>query len=134
MGFAISSNENNLIQSDSIKSTAKSSHLSWLTQVRGAAAIYVLLHHAVRQITIVGDHANDPLYRLIQLLTSYGHYAVDIFIVLSGYCLMLPLLTKSNFGDSLNFYLRRAARIVLPYYAALALTLILIYLLGNGLQ
>ena len=134
MGFAISSNENNLIQSDSIKLTAKSSHLSWLTQVRGAAAIYVLLHHAVRQITIVGDHANDPLYRLIQLLTSYGHYAVDIFIVLSGYCLMLPLLTKSNFGDSLNFYLRRGARIVLPYYAALALTLILIYLLGNGLQ
>ena len=102
--------------------------------MRGAASIYVLLHHAVRQVTIVGEHANDPLYRLIQLLTSYGHYAVDIFIVLSGYCLMLPLLAKSSFGSSLNFYLRRAVRIILPYYAALALTLILIYFVGSGLQ
>jgi peptidoglycan/LPS O-acetylase OafA/YrhL len=113
---------------------AKTTHSSWLTQLRGAASIYVLLHHAVRQVTIVGEHANDPLYRLIQLLTSYGHYAVDIFIVLSGYCLMLPLLAKSSFGSSLNFYLRRAVRIILPYYAALALTLILIYFVGSGLQ
>ena len=113
---------------------AKTTHSSWLTQVRGAAVIYVLFHHAVQQVTIVGEHAKDPLYRLIQLLTSYGHYAVDIFIVLSGYCLMLPLLAKSSFGSSLNFYLRRAVRIILPYYAALALTLILIYFVGSGLQ
>lgn len=134
MSLALSNTENKSFDSVAIKVSAKSSHLSWLTQVRGAAAIYVLCHHAVRQVTIVGEHAQDPLYRLIQLLTSYGHYAVDIFIVLSGYCLMLPLLAKSSFGSTLNFYLRRAARIILPYYASLALTLILIYFVGSGLQ
>ncbi|MEQ1601769.1 MAG: acyltransferase [Methylophilaceae bacterium] len=105
----------------------ESNHYRWLDQVRGAAALYVVCHHAVRKVVVLGDHAHDPFYRLLQLLTTYDHYAVDIFIVLSGYCLMLPLIRKQHFGSILNFYIRRTIRIVLPYYGALFVTLILIY-------
>ncbi len=104
-------------------------HFGWLDQIRGVAALYVVCHHAVMQITVVGDHAHDPIYRILQLLTIYGHYAVDIFIVISGFCLMLPIAARQEFGNVWIFYLRRTVRIVLPYYAAMAVSLILIYLL-----
>lgn len=105
----------------------KTTHLGWLDAIRGSAALYVVCHHAVMQVVVIGDHANDPFYRLLQLLTSYGHYAVDVFIVLSGYSLMLPIIAKQQFGDIWIFYLRRTLRIVLPYFSALIFTLIIIY-------
>lgn len=105
----------------------KTTHLNWLDAIRGAAALYVVCHHAVMQVIVIGDHAHDPFYRLLQLLTSYGHYAVDVFIVLSGYSLMLPIIAKQQFGNIWIFYLRRTIRIVLPYFAALIFTLIIIY-------
>lgn len=110
------------------KPQEKSRHLGWLDQIRGAAALYVVCHHAVMQVTVIGHHANDPIYRMLQLLTSYGHYAVDVFIVLSGYCLMLPVVANQKFGNIWTFYLRRTVRIVLPYYGALLVTLAMIYL------
>ena len=103
----------------------KTNHLDWLDSVRGAAALYVVCHHAVRSVIVKGDHAHDSLYRFLQLLTNYGHYAVDVFIVLSGYCLTLPLIRNKEFGDILIFYIRRTIRIVLPYYAAIIVTLFL---------
>jgi len=105
----------------------KTTHLDWLDAIRGAAALYVVCHHAVMQVIVVGDHAHDLFYRLLQLLTSYGHYAVDVFIVLSGYSLMLPIIAKQQFGNIWIFYLRRTIRIVLPYFATLIFTLIIIY-------
>lgn len=66
-----------------MQSIQKYEHFGWLNAIRGVAALYVVCHHAVMQVTIVGDHANDLFYRILQLLTIYGHYAVDIFIVLS---------------------------------------------------
>ena len=105
----------------------KTRHLDWLDAIRGTAALYVVCHHAVMQVIVIGDHANDPFYRLLQLLTSYGHYAVDVFIVLSGYSLMLPVIAKHHFGNIWIFYLRRTIRIVLPYFAAIIFTLFIIY-------
>ena len=112
-----------------MQSIQKYEHFGWLNAIRGAAALYVVCHHAVMQVTIVGDHANDLFYRILQLLTIYGHYAVDIFIVLSGYCLMLPVIARQEFGSTWIFFARRTIRIVLPYYAALIISLLLIYLL-----
>ena len=107
----------------------KYEHEGWLNAIRGAAALYVVCHHVVMQVVIIGDHAHDPVYRVLQLLTIYGHYAVDVFIVLSGYCLMLPVVARKEFSSLRQFYLRRTIRIVLPYFAALILSLLLIYLL-----
>lgn len=111
----------------------KSGHLVWLDQVRGMAALYVVCHHAIMQVIVNGDHAHDVFYRILQISTMYGHYAVDIFIVLSGYCLMLPVLKRQQFGSISLFYLRRTIRIVLPYFVALLFSLILIYwLIGSN--
>jgi len=52
---------------------------------------------------------------------------VAVFIVLSGFCLALPLLRgKGDLDGTLAFLKRRARRILPPYYGALALTLGLI--------
>jgi peptidoglycan/LPS O-acetylase OafA/YrhL len=62
---------------------------------------------------------------------AYGVNAVPVFIVLSGYCLMLPA-AKSEDGQLKGgigrFVKRRAWRILPPYYAALILAWVLIYL------
>ena len=61
---------------------------------------------------------------------DYGHQAVDVFLVLSGFCLMLPVVRHGTLaGGAWGFYLRRARRILPPYYAALGLCVLLLLLL-----
>ncbi len=100
-------------------------HLDYLDGIRGLAALYVVAHHAALQVW--------PLYRADQVPSAlrflqYGRFAVGLFIVLSGYCLMLPVIRDGGRlrGGPLGFYRRRSWRIVPPFYAALALSLVLI--------
>jgi peptidoglycan/LPS O-acetylase OafA/YrhL len=102
-------------------------HLAWLDSIRGAAAIYVVCHHAILQVALVGGSHHDYLYQLLRVITYFGHYAVDIFIVLSGFSLMLPVIARQHFGSIWLFYLRRTIRIVLPYYAALILSILIVH-------
>ena len=101
--------------------------LDYLDGLRGLAALYVVLNHAS-----VSTWAMGALSHRVQLalkLTVYGHFAVDVFIILSGYCLMLPVARsrdKSLRGGSVEYLLRRARRILPPYYAALLISLLII--------
>lgn len=55
---------------------------------------------------------------------DHGHSAVSVFIVLSGYVLMLPIVrseTGQLRGGLGGFLIRRARRILPPYYGALFL-------------
>jgi peptidoglycan/LPS O-acetylase OafA/YrhL len=54
--------------------------------------------------------------------------AVDWFIVLSGFCLMLQVVKANGElrGGALEFFRRRARRILPPYYAAVFVSLVLI--------
>lgn len=93
------------------------------------AALYVTLHHAV--LTYNG-HAVEPRNPKIPFLATLvqGHFAVAIFIILSGFCLMLPVARSSDgqLRGGLKAYIcRRAWRILPPYYAALLFSLLLIY-------
>jgi len=59
---------------------------------------------------------------------AYAHFSVGMFIVLSGYCLMLPVTRSvdgSLKGGFTGFVRRRARRILPPYYAALVLSILL---------
>lgn len=97
--------------------------LRYLDGLRACAAIVVMLNHA-------------PGFRGSGALGSYSwlygasHYAVALFIVLSGFSLMLPVVRNDGSlkGGTLRFYCKRARRILPPYYSALALSLVLIYL------
>jgi len=108
------------------KSTSRShAHLNFLDGLRGAAALYVVCHHIAKHLPLV----TAPLpIRILALLLSFGHYAVSVFIVLSGFCLMLPVVRGDGTlrGGVGRFFQRRAKRILPPYYLATALSLLLI--------
>lgn len=89
-----------LVNSQSVSSY---SHLSWLDQIRGCAALYVVCHHAVRQVIIIGNHAHDPFYRFLQLATGFGHYAVDIFYSFIWVLFNAAVNKKTAFWKYLKF-------------------------------
>ncbi len=101
---------------------------AFLDGLRGLAAFYVLLHHAALEVPATGLSAPAGLVRG---LLRHGHFAVAIFIVLSGYCLMLPVARDPDHrlrGGIVGYLGRRARRIMPPYYAALIACWLLIAL------
>ncbi|KAB8330027.1 acyltransferase [Scytonema tolypothrichoides VB-61278] len=106
--------------------------LAYLDGIRGLAALYVVLVHCWEPSLA---EALQPalLWLPMAKFLRYGIFAVVIFIVLSGYCLMLPVVRsdKKYFsGGLLGFFKRRIRRILPPYYAALLLcTLIGVFIL-----
>jgi peptidoglycan/LPS O-acetylase OafA/YrhL len=96
----------------------------FLDGVRALLALYVVAHHSCYAALGYNALGASPYFRIL----SDGHFAVCFFIVLSGYCLMLPVL-KNEFRlprGPVFFLRRRAWRILPPYYLALALSLLLI--------
>ena len=87
-----------------------------LASVPGLAALYIALFHAMGYtgyITTVQTQTSAPM-RLIASILEYGTYAVPIFIVLSGFCLMLPLAQRETTaipGGALSYIRRRAWRL-----------------------
>jgi peptidoglycan/LPS O-acetylase OafA/YrhL len=95
--------------------------LGYVDGLRALAALWVVTSH----IALTAPAAVTPY------IEAYSaHYAVALFIVLSGYSLMLPVARRDLRldGGAWAFYRRRARRILPPYYAALALSLLLIWL------
>lgn len=104
--------------------------LNYLDGVRAVAALYVILHHAYLTMW-QWDHNKRPSGIMAKLAPAfwYGHYAVSAFIVVSGFCLMLPVVRANGMlkGGIGGFFVRRVRRILPPYYAAIALSLLLIH-------
>jgi peptidoglycan/LPS O-acetylase OafA/YrhL len=100
----------------------------FLDGLRGVAALYVVLHHAAMLIPPAG--LSGPALA-VRFLLRHGHAAVAVFVVLSGYSLMLAVARDPEGrlpGGLLAFLGQRARRILPPYYAALALCVLLIAL------
>ncbi|MFT6406591.1 MAG: peptidoglycan/LPS O-acetylase OafA/YrhL, partial [Arenicella sp.] len=88
--------------------------LSKLESLRGFAAIYVVLHHALpREIDVFGVN--------LGLLFRFGQEAVILFFLLSGFVINYSFQKGSNRSFS-NYFYKRAMRIYIP--------LILVMLLG----
>ena len=112
-----------LTQDNPNSSALKQFHLDYLDSLRALAAIYVLLFHAQGQMQGV----RTGISKYLPAIFGFGHYAVDLFIVISGFCLALPVVQKMELrGGAIKFFKRRARRILPPYYLTLALSLILI--------
>ena len=103
-------------------------HLDFLDGLRGLAALYVVLSHAALTMLLIMKtvpHWGSAVLRPF----SFGHYAVAVFIVLSGFCLMLPVAASADGqlrGGGRLYLVRRARRILPPYYAAFVLALLLV--------
>ena len=108
------------------KSLIRMRHLDGL---RGVAALAVSYEHALMMSGWQGG--NRPFENTLFVLATslaHGRSAVCVFIVLSGYCLMLPVLRQASSAadtDMVAFLKRRAWRILPAYYASLAFTLLL---------
>lgn len=98
--------------------------LNWLDGVRAAAASFVVLHHVWHLTWHDYPHNSGP-WVLGWML--YGHLAVAVFIVVSGFSLALaPLRHEQRLrGGARRFIRRRAWRIIPAYWAALALSTVL---------
>ena len=104
-------------------------HLPFLDGLRALAALFVVLHHGWLQVWPPAYHQSPT--GLTARLTGWlihGHFAVALFIVLSGYSLMLSVVRNGGKlrKGTLDFYYRRAKRILPPYYLAMLLSLALI--------
>ena len=104
-------------------------HLAYLDGLRALAALYVVLSHA--SFTHMRDQAFTGPAKILGSLLMHGHSAVNLFIVLSGFCLMLPIVRGDGSlrGGALTFFKKRARRILPPYFCCLAVTLLLNWLL-----
>lgn len=97
--------------------------LEYLDSIRGFAALYVVFKHIITTLPLSGSPG--------EFFTNYlpdPHYAVVVFIVLSGFCLALPTFKRSDNlsrGAIRRFYLRRAFRILPPYLIVLLVSFFL---------
>ena len=103
--------------------------LAFLEGVRGVLALYVAVGHVFTMVdpsAVTGRPSVAPAW--LQSLAApflYGHVAVALFIVVSGFSLQLGLLQGGGSGEIRSvagFFRRRAWRILPAYYAALALS------------
>ncbi|WP_166454866.1 acyltransferase family protein [Duganella aquatilis] len=103
---------------------AEAERLLFLDGLRALAALWVMFGHIY--LFAVGWQAQTFWAALPLNLLMYMHLGVDIFLVLSGYCLALPAVRhgyRVAAGWS-SFFTARAFRILPPYMATLALILL----------
>jgi len=102
--------------------------LGYIDGIRGLAALYVVMTHHLQNM---GGPPTPELRAAFGWL-GHGHYAVDVFIVLSGFCLALPYVRDPSYLASragvAAYFGRRARRILPPYFAALGLSLAVVWL------
>ncbi|WP_239116688.1 acyltransferase family protein [Planotetraspora phitsanulokensis] len=95
--------------------------LAGLDGIRGLAALFVVLHHCWL-MSFSGFPSDTGPWWLSPLV--YGHFAVVVFIVLSGFSLAVsPARNDWQVGGLRRFARRRAWRILPPYWAALVFSL-----------
>ena len=119
------------MQSAVTDKTSERVRLDYLDGLRGLAALYVVIYHAACGYSGYGKGILPGKVVTAVKFLSYGHFSVAVFIVLSGYCLMLPVAQSKNKqlrGGMWDYLKRRGRRILPPYYAALVLSLIVIAL------
>jgi peptidoglycan/LPS O-acetylase OafA/YrhL len=125
--------------------------LDYIDGIRGLAALAVVILHAFE---VYGMGLPGPwreggrelfmqaplgqlLARLYDLVVLRFAWAVEVFIVVSGFSLMLPIVRSQSkrVGSYATFLGRRVRRILPPYYAAMAVSLLMIALVpGMGQQ
>jgi peptidoglycan/LPS O-acetylase OafA/YrhL len=103
--------------------TAHGDRLVGLDGIRGFAALFVVLHHCYLMAFPTYPVASGP-FGTGWLI--YGQFAVVVFIVLSGFSLSVSPARKGwQLGGKKRFAIRRAWRILPPYWAALVFSLII---------
>lgn len=108
--------------------TRLQARLESIDGLRGLACLIVLLYHSC-------DHFGKSSWPTLNLglihitqarLFAYGYGGVDLFFVLSGFCLAYPIMSRSERPvDWKQYAVNRVRRIIPPYWAAVGLFAVL---------
>lgn len=105
--------------------------LRGIDALRGAAALGVVVYHAVEQgqNVLPNNFLQYPI-RLVQFASSYGYIGVFLFFVISGFCIHLQWARTKAAGFKpeirfISFWKRRIRRLYPPYIITLLLFLLL---------
>ncbi len=110
--------EPKVIQNSTQTKTVQASHLGYLDSLRALLAILVVITHF-----IMGWN-NESIPAQWGFL-SHARNAVCGFIVLSGFCLMIPVSRSGEIrGGYMEFIRRRVKRIIPPYMAFVLIQLL----------
>lgn len=105
-------------------------YLYALDGLRAVALIFIVMFHTWQQSWIFANIQLTKTIKLfdLELIQRYGYVAIDIFFVLSGFCLFYPIardmLGESKFTGWKQFFIKRVRRIYPSYILMLALCLI----------
>lgn len=106
---------------------ARAGRIQSIDGLRGIAALLVVLFHLHGAVSRT---AKDWLWGPVDWVARYGYLGVDVFFVISGFVIALSvsraLPTLGFFG---RFVLRRSIRLDPPYWAAILLEVVLLYLM-----
>ncbi len=107
-------------------------HLGHIDGLRALAALFVVSVHYL-PLAWGKEPPSNVIFKGLAKSLSGGHFAVSAFIVISGFCLMLPALrdglqVKGGYG---RFVQRRFWRIAPPLYAAFLFAVLLLPLTLN---
>ena len=97
--------------------------IAYIDGLRAVAVLLVLAHHVARH----APHAPAVFpFLSVQHALLDGAHGVDLFFVLSGFCLSYPFLQRlrtsgAGLFDLPRYFAKRAIRIVPPYYGAIAI-------------
>jgi peptidoglycan/LPS O-acetylase OafA/YrhL len=99
--------------------------IAYIDGLRAVAVLLVVAHHAMLHSPLLPRPI--PFLSWAHLMLE-GAHGVDLFFVLSGFCLSYPLLYRlrregTAAFDLARYFAKRVVRIVPPYYAAIALLL-----------
>jgi peptidoglycan/LPS O-acetylase OafA/YrhL len=111
--------------------SAATARYAFIDGLRGLVAFVIVLTHIVWEVCPRGDVTSLPPLLAAALLPIAFANKVAIFLVISGYCLGLSVARRPGLqlrGGSLAFLRRRFRRVLPPYYTAMALFLLLIWL------
>jgi peptidoglycan/LPS O-acetylase OafA/YrhL len=116
-----------LVQPETRSATTK--HIPALDGFRGFAALIVVIYHAIRYAdlapwSMLGSTtgAQVVVRFVIRYFLWFGYSGVELFFLISGFCLFYPHFCGKRF-DVGSYVIRRFMRIYPPYLAALALSI-----------
>jgi peptidoglycan/LPS O-acetylase OafA/YrhL len=108
---------------DTVTPAISQRRLAGLDGIRGLAALYVVVYHVFLR-AFPGYPTGDAPFWAAGF--RYGRFAVDVFIVLSGFSLSVgPARAGWRLDGIVRFAHRRAWRILPPYWAALGFSLLM---------
>ena len=113
--------------------------ITQLDGLRGLAALVVVIHHLMLTIPAMAIGYQDPtkvdaalgwlVFSPLHILWN-GSAAVDVFFVLSGFVLILPLTRRRP--DWRSYYPKRLLRLYLPVWGSVILAALLVLLIHRS--